>query len=113
MAAIAVAALLTAGPIGHALALAVADEPSPVPAMYVLAPCDGVFYAGAYFGAEPFVTVGSTVSRETLVGTIEGMRTLEVRAGIDGTVVELLVADSQMVANGQPLMKIQPPNAAR
>jgi biotin carboxyl carrier protein len=80
------------------------DEPAVV---YILSSWDGVFYAGEYFGDEPYVSAGSKVTPESVVGTIEGMRRFTVHAGFSGTIVEVMVGDSEMVYMGQPLFKVQ------
>ncbi len=80
------------------------EPPAAVP---VLSSWDGVFYAGRYFGDEPFVQVGSEVEPETVVGTIEGMRRFRQHAGARGTIVEVLVQDSEAVQMGQPLFMVQ------
>lgn len=75
----------------------------------VVAPLMGVFYAQPEPGAEPFVTVGSEVKADTTVALIEVMKTFApVQAGIDGTVVEICVIDSQFVEYGQTLLRIEP-----
>jgi len=79
------------------------DEPAMV---YVSSSWDGVFYVGRYFGDEPLVNVGDQVEPGTIVGTIEGMRRFEQYAGISGTIVDVLVSDSEMVYMGQPLFKV-------
>jgi len=79
------------------------DEPVLV---YVSSSWDGVFYAGRYFEDEPFVRVGDRVEPYTIVGNIEGMRRFEQYAGVRGTIVDVLVRDSEMVYMGRPLFKV-------
>ena len=97
--------LLTLG--GHA-AEPPGGDPPPVEAMFIVSPWDGIFYRGEYAGAIPFVEVGSRVEPETIVCTIESMRRSAISARLHGTIVQVLVEDSQMVSAGQPLFEVQP-----
>ena len=87
--------------------------PNPKPdkqtlAVYVVAPMDGIFWRGIFSGAAPYVEVGATVDVNTVVARIEHMRSTSLTAGIEGTVVEILVVDGQLVKAWQPLVKILP-----
>ena len=77
-------------------------------AVYVVAPMDGIFWRGIYSGATPYAEIGTTVGVNTVVAHIEHMRSTSLTAGIEGTVVEVLVADGQLVKAWQPLLKILP-----
>jgi len=99
----ALALVLSAQTIGAPL-----PEPTAPAFVYVISPWDGTFYAGDYPGATPHVVVGSVVKPNTVVGTIDAsMNPLPLRAMVEGTVVEVLVSDGQMVAAGESLIKIQ------
>jgi biotin carboxyl carrier protein len=87
------------------MATAAGQEPQSV---YIVSPWDGTFYSGEYYGASPYVQPGSEVEPETRICTIEAMRPFTLTAGVRGKVVEILVADGQMVTAGQALMKIEP-----
>jgi acetyl-CoA carboxylase biotin carboxyl carrier protein len=76
--------------------------------VYLASPWTGTFYAGAYAGDEPFVRAGSKVKADTIVCMIESARVFAVPAGIDGTIVEVLVEDCRAVVAGDPLFKIRP-----
>lgn len=86
------------------------DSPKPV---FVTSPANGVFQAGEYPGAPPFVQVGSRVEPETVVGTVWSIADVgprrppsTVRAGIHGTIVSVQVVDGEMVTIGQPLFEL-------
>jgi len=54
----------------------------------------------------PRVKVGDPVSAGTLLDTVENM---PVRSMVSGTVMEILVADGQMVSPRQALFRIKSP----
>jgi biotin carboxyl carrier protein len=83
-------------------------EPQPMPVV-IVSPWDGEFYAGEYPGSQPFVHIGSEVTPQTVVGKIDAMRLLEVKAGVVGTISDILVTDGEMVEAGQPLFVVRPP----
>ena len=92
------------------------SAPAAVPApadpntLAVLAPMLGTFYRASKPGAQPFVTEGSVVSEDTIVGIIEVMKLMNtVRAGVRGTVAEILVADGALAEYGETLMRVRKP----
>lgn len=73
----------------------------------VTAPMVGVFYAAPAPGDEPFVHVGSKVKAGETLCIIEAMKVLnEVTAEADGEVIEICVADGDLVEFGSCLMRI-------
>lgn len=73
----------------------------------VTAPMVGVFYAAPAPGDEPFVRVGSKVKTGETLCIIEAMKVLnEVTAEADGEVLEICVADGDLVEFGSCLMRI-------
>ena len=73
----------------------------------VTAPIVGVFYAAPAPGDEPFVRVGSKVKAGETLCIIEAMKVLnEVTAEADGEVLEICVADGDLVEFGSCLMRI-------
>lgn len=73
----------------------------------VTAPMVGVFYATPAPGDEPFVHVGSKVKAGETLCIIEAMKVLnEVTAEADGEVLEICVADGDLVEFGSCLMRI-------
>ena len=80
--------------------------PMPMPGA-VTAPMVGVFYAAPAPGDEPFVHVGSKVKAGETLCIIEAMKVFnEVTAEADGEVLEICVADGDLVEFGSCLMRI-------
>lgn len=93
-----------AAPEPAAQAPAAAPEPE---GTEVTAPMVGVFYAAPAPGDEPFVRVGSKVKAGETLCIIEAMKVLnEVTAEADGEVLEICVADGDLVEFGSCLMRI-------
>ena len=101
---VAAPAAALAAPEPAAQASAAAPEPQGVE---VTAPMVGVFYAAPAPGDEPFVRVGSKVKAGETLCIIEAMKVLnEVTAEADGEVLEICVADGDLVEFGSCLMRI-------
>lgn len=102
--AVAPVAMPAAAPELAAQAPAAAPEPK---GTEVTAPMVGVFYAAPAPGDEPFVRVGSKVKAGETLCIIEAMKVLnEVAAEADGEVLEICVADGDLVEFGSCLMRI-------
>lgn len=102
--AVAPVAMPAAAPELAAQAPAAAPEPK---GTEVTAPMVGVFYAAPALGDEPFVRVGSKVKAGETLCIIEAMKVLnEVTAEADGEVLEICVADGDLVEFGSCLMRI-------
>lgn len=86
-----------------------APAPTASNTISVEAPMVGVFYAAPSPGADPFVSVGSTVHVGDTLCIIEAMKLMnEVVAEADGTVAEICVQDGDLVEFGSCIMKIVP-----
>ena len=73
----------------------------------VTAPMLGTFYRAPKPGAPPFVEVGSAVEPESIVGIIEVMKLMNtVRAGVSGTVLEIIAQDGALVEYGEILLRV-------
>ncbi|HTV78373.1 MAG TPA: acetyl-CoA carboxylase biotin carboxyl carrier protein [Steroidobacteraceae bacterium] len=71
-------------------------------------PLLGTFYRSPKPGAPPFVEVGTEVQEDTIIGIIEVMKLMNtVRAGVRGTVAEILVADGTLAEFGEILMRVR------
>ena len=102
--AVAPVAMPAAAPELAAQTPAAAPEPK---GTEVTAPMVGVFYAAPAPGDEPFVRVGSKVKAGETLCIIEAMKVLnEVTAEADGEVLEICVADGDLVEFGSCLMRI-------
>jgi acetyl-CoA carboxylase biotin carboxyl carrier protein len=74
----------------------------------VASPLLGTFYRAPKPGAPPFVEVGAQVEEETVVAIIEVMKLMNtVRAGVRGTVTEILIADGALVEYGETLLRVR------
>ncbi len=74
----------------------------------IKAPMVATFYASPKPGAPAFVSVGDTVKADTVLCILEVMKLMNnIEAGVDGTVVKILVENEQAVEYGQPLMVIK------
>jgi acetyl-CoA carboxylase biotin carboxyl carrier protein len=75
----------------------------------ITAPLLGTFYVAPEPGAPPFVQVGATITEDATVGLIEVMKVFNsVRAGVKGTVVEVVAQNGQFVEFGQTLFLVKP-----
>jgi acetyl-CoA carboxylase biotin carboxyl carrier protein len=58
--------------------------------------------------ADPFVSIGSKVAPDTVIGIIEVMKLMtSVQAGVSGTVAEIVAPDGELVEHGQVLIRVQ------
>jgi acetyl-CoA carboxylase biotin carboxyl carrier protein len=86
------------------------SAPSALAADEVLikAPMVGIFYASPKPGAPNFVSVGDSVTAESVLCIVEVMKLMSnIEAQVEGTVVRILVENEQAVEYGQPLMVIK------
>ena len=103
-------AMLLVLPMLTRVAGADSGEPRGQPAATtdIISPSSGTFFAGAYRGAEPYVSVGSKVEPGTVVGNVEVWGILHpVYSMLRGTVVEVLINDDAIVEAWQPLFNVQ------
>jgi acetyl-CoA carboxylase biotin carboxyl carrier protein len=103
------AAPITPVPNGQAPAAAGARTAPQLPEGHIVveAPSLGSFYRAAKPGVPPFVEIGAKVLADSELCLIEVMKLFTtLRAGVDGTVKQILVADGAMIERGQPLFVI-------
>jgi acetyl-CoA carboxylase biotin carboxyl carrier protein len=90
------------------------EPPAPVAAarpagVEVRAPIVGTFYRSPAPDAEPYVSVGDRVKPGDVLCIIEAMKLMnEVECEMSGTVLEVLVENSQPVEFDQPLFVVDP-----
>ena len=90
-----------------------APAAAPAPAaqpegLCISAPLVGTFYAASAPDAEPFVKVGDKVKRGQTLCIVEAMKLMnEIMAEVDGEIVEICVANGQVVDYGSPLFRIR------
>ena len=76
---------------------------------HITAPMVGTLYAAGAPDADPYVEVGDMVDEDTVVCIIEAMKVMnEIKAEMQGKVVEVLVNNGEPVEYGQPLFLIDP-----
>lgn len=74
----------------------------------VPSPLLGTFYRSPKPGAPPYVEIGAAVEEDTVVAIIEVMKLMNtVRAGVRGTVTEILPADGTLVEYEQTLLRVR------
>lgn len=74
----------------------------------ILSPMVGTFYASPSPEADAFVSVGSTVSADSVVCIVEAMKVMnEIKAEIAGTVVEVCAENGKPVQFGQVLFRVK------
>ena len=98
-------------PVAAAATPVAAAAPAAKPANHpgaVTSPMVGTAYAAPEPGSAPFVRVGDTVKAGQTVLIIEAMKVMNpIKAPRGGTVVEILISDSQPVEFGEVLMIIE------
>jgi len=85
------------------------EEARPDPRLKeIRSPMVGTFYRRPSPDASPYVDVGDPVEEETIVCIIEAMKVNnEIKAEIDGEIVEVLVEDGQPVEFDEPLFRVR------
>jgi acetyl-CoA carboxylase biotin carboxyl carrier protein len=74
----------------------------------VTSPLLGTCYRAPKPGAPPFVEVGTPVEQDTVVAIVEVMKLMNtVRAGVKGTVTEILMRDGALVEYGEALLRVK------
>jgi biotin carboxyl carrier protein len=82
----------------------VVQQETPQYPKVITSPIVGTFYIAPAPGATPFVQPGSKVKKGQTVCIIEAMKLMnEIQADEDMEIIEVLVADGEMVEYGQPL----------
>lgn len=75
--------------------------------VFIKTPMIGTFYRAPSPKDPPYVEVGDKVTPEKIVCIIEAMKIFnEIKAGVSGTIVEILVKNEEHVEYGQPLFKV-------
>lgn len=77
--------------------------------VYITSPMVGTFYAAAAPEDPPYLKVGDAVEKHTVVCIVEAMKVMnEVKAGVAGTVAEVLVENGQPIEFGSKLFRLIP-----
>jgi acetyl-CoA carboxylase biotin carboxyl carrier protein len=74
----------------------------------IKSPMVGTFYGSPSPEAQAYVTVGQTVTEDTVVCIIEAMKVMnEIKAEVSGTIVEIAAENGKPVQFGQPLFRVK------
>lgn len=74
----------------------------------VKSPMVGTFYSAPSENADTFVKVGDKVGKGAVLCIVEAMKLMnEIECEVEGSIVEVLVKNAEMVEFGQPLFKIK------
>ena len=74
----------------------------------ISSPMVGTLYNASSPEDEPYVTIGSSVSKDSIVCIVEAMKLFnEIEAEVSGEIVEILVEDGELVEYGQPLFRVK------
>ena len=74
----------------------------------IKAPMVGTFYRTPSPDAKPFVEVGSKIEEDQVICIIEAMKLMnEIKAGVKGKVLEVLVENGEAVEFDQPLFRVE------
>ncbi len=85
----------------------VTPEPEEVGGEFITAPIVGTFYIAPSPEDPAFVKAGDRVEPDTIVCIVEAMKVMnEVKAGITGTVAEVLVDSGQPIEFGSKLFRV-------
>ena len=75
---------------------------------YINSPMVGTFYVAPSPDAPPFVDVGQTVGKDDVVCILEAMKVMnEIKAEVEGQIVEVLAENGEPVEYGQPLFRVK------
>lgn len=89
-------------------ASAPASAPAAPDGVLIKSPTVGTYYPSPAPGEDPFVSVGSKVTKETVVCIIEAMKVFnQINAEVSGTITEVLAKSGDAVEFGQPLFRVR------
>lgn len=87
---------------------AVSQEPASDGHLSVRSPMVGVFYRAPAENAAPYVKVGDTIKKGTVIGLIEAMKLMnEIVSDCDGVVEEIIAENGQTVDFGFELIRLR------
>lgn len=96
-------------PRGGEIPVALPSQKEDTTSLYVTSPMVGTFYSSPSPDDPPFVKVGDKIEKNTVVCIVEAMKVMnEVKAGITGKIVEILVESGHPVEFGTKLFRITP-----
>ncbi len=94
-------------PVGEMVAAAPQTEDAHL--VPINSPMVGTFYRASAPGAEPFVKVGQTIEKGSVVCIVEAMKLMnEIESEVSGRIVKIQAEDAQPVEFGQSLFLVEP-----
>lgn len=110
------ASMMMAPPLMHGAAAPVSAPAAAAPAKTedssltpIKSPIVGTFYRAAAPDAEPFVSVGQSVTKDSVVCIIEAMKVMnEIKSEVSGVIKKILIENATPVQFGQPLFLVEP-----
>jgi acetyl-CoA carboxylase biotin carboxyl carrier protein len=89
------------------------EAPRPSRGVEITSPMVGTFYRAPSPDAAPYVEVGDRVSKDSPVCIVEAMKVMnEIKAEVEGEILEILVQNGEPVEFGQPLFLVRPTGGA-
>ncbi|MGD9678018.1 MAG: acetyl-CoA carboxylase biotin carboxyl carrier protein [Vulcanibacillus sp.] len=74
----------------------------------IKSPMVGTFYKATAPGKAPYVKVGDKINVDTVVCIVEAMKLFnEIKAEVNGEIVEILAEEGQLIEYGQPLFLVK------
>lgn len=74
----------------------------------ITSPMVGTLYSSPTPDSEAYVSVGTKVTKDTVVCIVEAMKLFnEIEAEVSGEIVEILVENGELVEYGQPLFRVK------
>lgn len=74
----------------------------------IVSPMVGTFYRSSSPDSDPYVRKGDPVTGDSVVCIVEAMKLFnEIEAEVDGTIIEILAEDGELVEYGQPLFLVE------
>jgi acetyl-CoA carboxylase biotin carboxyl carrier protein len=75
----------------------------------IVSPMVGTFYRSPSPDSPPYIEVGQEVKEDTVVCIIEAMKVMnEIKAEVDGVILEVLAQNGKPVEFGKPLFSVRP-----
>ena len=75
---------------------------------YIKSPMVGTFYVAPSPDSPPFVNLGEKIGKDDVVCILEAMKVMnEIKAELEGTIMEVLAENGEPVEYGQPLFRVE------
>ena len=109
---VAAAPVAVSAPVSVAAAAPVAEAPaadSSAGLLEITSPIVGTFYRSAGTGKEPYIKVGDSVDKGSVVCIVEAMKLFnEIESEVKGKIVKVVTEDASPVEYGQVLFLVDP-----